>query len=151
MISVSNRQLSVYVLSRSTSSLHVLLFFFNETATTEIYTLSLHDALPICKKKLQYFGFTNSELLKTGFLSSASNQSKKFENVNFDLFAFNKIINEAWFYNNFDAMENYPKDLNEDKIESLIINVNHSNVTKEWKKWVQEFKKKYLAFSCKIN
>src|SRR3712207_7549546 len=26
----------------------VYLFFFNDTATTEIYTLSLHDALPIC-------------------------------------------------------------------------------------------------------
>src|ERR1044071_698174 len=25
-----------------------LTFFFNDTATTEIYTLSLHDALPIC-------------------------------------------------------------------------------------------------------
>ena len=25
-------------------------FFFNDTATTEIYTLSLHDALPIFKK-----------------------------------------------------------------------------------------------------
>src|SRR2546429_8554791 len=25
------------------------LFFFNDTATTEIYTLSLHDALPICR------------------------------------------------------------------------------------------------------
>src|SRR5258708_22430966 len=25
-------------------------FFFNDTATTEIYTLSLHDALPICRK-----------------------------------------------------------------------------------------------------
>src|SRR5258708_22079301 len=25
-----------------------LFFFFNDTATTEIYTLSLHDALPIC-------------------------------------------------------------------------------------------------------
>src|SRR2546425_10696612 len=25
----------------------VVLFFFNDTATTEIYTLSLHDALPI--------------------------------------------------------------------------------------------------------
>src|SRR2546422_8250681 len=24
-------------------------FFFNDTATTEIYTLSLHDALPICR------------------------------------------------------------------------------------------------------
>src|SRR5690349_23764567 len=32
------------------------LFFFNGTATTEIYTLSLHDALPICnlrKSRLQ--------------------------------------------------------------------------------------------------
>src|SRR5258708_20750772 len=26
----------------------VSFFFFNDTATTEIYTLSLHDALPIC-------------------------------------------------------------------------------------------------------
>src|SRR5258708_15051898 len=26
-------------------------FFFNDTATTEIYTLSLHDALPICLRR----------------------------------------------------------------------------------------------------
>src|SRR5947208_12018619 len=34
--------MSHYVFSTST------FFFFNDTATTEIYTLSLHDALPIC-------------------------------------------------------------------------------------------------------
>jgi len=28
----------------------VFFFFFNDTATTEIYTLSLHDALPICRR-----------------------------------------------------------------------------------------------------
>src|SRR5450432_4378584 len=28
--------------------LTLVFFFFNDTATTEIYTLSLHDALPIC-------------------------------------------------------------------------------------------------------
>src|SRR3712207_7251023 len=28
--------------------LNHIFFFFNDTATTEIYTLSLHDALPIC-------------------------------------------------------------------------------------------------------
>src|SRR3712207_8325365 len=28
-----------------------LFIFFNDTATTEIYTLSLHDALPICLAK----------------------------------------------------------------------------------------------------
>src|SRR3712207_7213936 len=27
----------------------IIFFFFNDTATTEIYTLSLHDALPICR------------------------------------------------------------------------------------------------------
>src|SRR5256885_12347761 len=30
-------------------SLAFFFFFFNDTATTEIYTLSLHDALPICE------------------------------------------------------------------------------------------------------
>src|SRR5256885_14407700 len=33
--------------SRSPASL--FFFFFNDTATTEIYTLSLHDALPISR------------------------------------------------------------------------------------------------------
>src|SRR5438309_10723677 len=28
----------------------IVFFFFNDTATTEIYTLSLHDALPICAR-----------------------------------------------------------------------------------------------------
>src|SRR5256885_1214109 len=34
-------------LFRSRDSFFCLFFFFNDTATTEIYTLSLHDALPI--------------------------------------------------------------------------------------------------------
>src|SRR5687768_18574312 len=34
------------------SSLTVIIFFFfNDTATTEIYTLSLHDALPISNRR----------------------------------------------------------------------------------------------------
>src|SRR3712207_8020337 len=31
----------------------MVFFFFNDTATTEIYTLSLHDALPICRRQRQ--------------------------------------------------------------------------------------------------
>src|SRR5256885_13904761 len=34
------------IISRSVAP---FFFFFNDTATTEIYTLSLHDALPICR------------------------------------------------------------------------------------------------------
>src|SRR2546427_7098548 len=32
----------------SYNAVRLLFFFFNDTPTTEIYTLSLHDALPIC-------------------------------------------------------------------------------------------------------
>src|SRR5438270_13594092 len=32
----------------------VLFFFFNDPPTTEIYTLSLHDALPICKRAMTW-------------------------------------------------------------------------------------------------
>src|SRR2546430_8749831 len=37
-------------------------FFFNDTATTEIYTLSLHDALPISASVVYTFGVTRMQL-----------------------------------------------------------------------------------------
>src|SRR3712207_7851446 len=43
------------------------LFFFNDTATTEIYTLSLHDALPIScglKDDSMHAGYTNKIFIK---------------------------------------------------------------------------------------
>src|SRR6266704_6144751 len=46
----ANYLLHLHLLSSRSSlplPLHPLFFFFNDTATTEIYTLSLHDALPI--------------------------------------------------------------------------------------------------------
>src|SRR5438067_13872495 len=42
----------------------IVSFFFNDTATTEIYTLSLHDALPISpnEKPANTMGSPNSRL-----------------------------------------------------------------------------------------
>src|SRR5260370_35718608 len=41
--------MSSTLVDRTIGRTHMLIFFFfNDTATTEIYTLSLHDALPIC-------------------------------------------------------------------------------------------------------
>src|SRR3712207_7277554 len=49
------------------------IFFFNDTATTEIYTLSLHDALPILREimrnpelGLKPVGFVDDDPLKAG-------------------------------------------------------------------------------------
>src|SRR5438132_584408 len=39
---------SALPIPRTTLCFSASLFFFNDTATPEIYTLSLHDALPIC-------------------------------------------------------------------------------------------------------
>src|SRR2546426_8992571 len=46
--------------------LSFFLFFFNDTATTEIYTLSLHDALPIYNGPRSAFG---SPILSRSILS----------------------------------------------------------------------------------
>src|SRR5258708_2282372 len=45
------------------------LFFFNDTATTEIYTLSLHDALPICARTDQFGGEGTGKPPKGGGLA----------------------------------------------------------------------------------
>src|SRR2546422_8492229 len=49
-------------------------FFFNDTATTEIYTLSLHDALPILT-----YGDVVAHLIKEGnnYLCSAASGMKQ--------------------------------------------------------------------------
>src|SRR5207248_10494334 len=48
------------------SILLCFLFFFNDTATTEIYTLSLHDALPISDDRLEAF-YDNPNALRDYF------------------------------------------------------------------------------------
>src|SRR5437667_6682019 len=50
-----------YPLLLTTLSSLFFFFFFNDTATTEIYTLSLHDALPISVDKVVDFIRSKSE------------------------------------------------------------------------------------------
>src|SRR3712207_9582860 len=45
-----------------------ILFFFNDTATTEIYTLSLHDALPISFSSRHPLSCPDLQALRLSFL-----------------------------------------------------------------------------------
>src|SRR5260221_12152356 len=47
----------------------IFFFFFNDTATTEIYTLSLHDALPICMTETSPIGVVSKLLPRHDALS----------------------------------------------------------------------------------
>src|SRR2546422_6428829 len=55
---------------RPLSTQNLPFFFFNDTATTEIYTLSLHDALPICVADANAFP-RNAEVLTHGMFIPA--------------------------------------------------------------------------------
>src|SRR5258708_33213470 len=52
----------------------LFLFFFNDTATTEIYTLSLHDALPIYSTNKREEGFLAVMKENPGIEVVSSNQ-----------------------------------------------------------------------------
>src|SRR5690606_41598933 len=62
----------------------MILFFYNDTASTEIYTLSLHDALPICFQialldLLPFMGRMDTLLDQgTGLLSNRTRLSKAY-------------------------------------------------------------------------
>src|SRR2546426_12378892 len=55
------------------------LFFFNDTATTEIYTLSLHDALPISHDGVLRFPLPAHLLVWLGDVDDVLNAGKPFQ------------------------------------------------------------------------
>src|SRR3712207_6866148 len=52
--------------------IYVFCFFFNDTATTEIYTLSLHDALPISMTSTSLLLFASSLACQKAVLVAGS-------------------------------------------------------------------------------
>ena len=66
-----NSNITITNISKTIIFLFSFIFFFNDTATTEIYTLSLHDALPILQAQYSYY---NAEFTRYG------NAQEKFNN-----------------------------------------------------------------------
>src|SRR5690242_21561512 len=69
------------MLLRASLSALFLFFFFNDTATTEIYTLSLHDALPICGSASGGTGRTCSAEIRSAARLLASTLSRSEEHT----------------------------------------------------------------------
>src|SRR3712207_9079516 len=59
------------------SCVSYVFFFFNDTATTEIYTLSLHDALPISLQMLARGGQVLAEALGLQLLGHRVGEAEK--------------------------------------------------------------------------
>ena len=115
-------------------------FFFNDTATTEIYTLSLHDALPISKKLFEKYEFSkflfnkiNKEEIKSvKLLSPLTFPSKKIEVSDFiNLFRDRyKSIKEILEKENLINLSSIRKIGNKNSFWTIIAMVSDKRVTK---------------------
>src|SRR3989442_9974075 len=75
------------------SSLYYFFFFFNDTATTEIYTLSLHDALPICtarRRRSSCFGHEGIGELARGIDRKSTRLNSSHVRISYAVFCLKK-------------------------------------------------------------
>ncbi|SKB81194.1 Glycosyltransferase involved in cell wall bisynthesis [Soonwooa buanensis] len=101
--------------------------------------------------KKAIFARTKQEVLKTTFKSSATGSYHEYGN-NFDVNRMNFIINEAWYTDKFNAMENYPKDFSDDYIKTFLDQANHPDAQySEWKKWSEKFKTQYRNLGAEVD
>src|ERR1041385_9437464 len=84
---------------------HRVFFFFNETATTEIYTLSLHDALPISRASSSCVLSRATDMVRVWSLKEIDRKSTRLNSshayISYAVFCLNKKIIEVldglWF------------------------------------------------------
>jgi hypothetical protein len=103
------------------------------------------------KSKINFARY-KQEILRTGFMSSATNEHKENFEENIDMFLFNKIINEAWFSNQLDVLSSLPNDIEEKSIVSVLENDSQKRIDpKKWISWKNNFKNKYQSIGCLID
>lgn len=94
---------------------------------------------------------TKEEKMKTTFKSSASGHYHDYD-VNLSVDKVNEIINEAWYNNEFDVMQNFPKDFSDDYIVSFLEKENHQDAkVEDWKKWAEHFKQQYRNLGANVD
>lgn len=103
------------------------------------------------KEKIKFARY-NHEILKTGFMSAATNQYKEDYAANVDMFAFNKLMNEAWLNDKFDVITSFPNDINAQEIIKILKDDCEKRISPtDWINWVDSFKGHYLKMGCKID
>lgn len=116
--------------------------------------LQIYNAVKVLNKEKDTIKFAryHHEILRTGFMSAATNQHKESYAGNVDMFTFNKLINEAWLTNQIDVISSLPNDIDKQKIiEILDSNYQKNLSSKDWINWVESFKGFYTQIGCKID
>lgn len=99
------------------------------------------------KKNLNIVAMSREESMKTTFQSSATNSYHK-SDFDFDVNYFNHLINEAWFNESFDAMQNFPQDFSLTYLEQFL---DEKIKVEEFQKWVAQFKDLYRNLGAIVD
>ncbi len=115
--------------------------------------LQICNALKFIKNnKNCCFGFLENEIVKTGFVSAATNLYKNYPNIDINMFVLNKILNESWYNDKFNTTSEFDEDLKNSEIESILnYHDNKKAKASEWEKWTTAFRQQYKDFGCKID
>lgn len=108
----------------------------------------IKNALKYVKDNKVYFGRTNTEVLKTGFMSSASS---KYNYSKFSIHNFNYVLNNFWLSNDSFFSTNLESDLDENKIKDILKSNDKSDTyINQWQDWVGNFKQEFRVIGCDI-
>lgn len=94
-----------------------------------------------------FFARTKKEIMKTTFQSSATNSYHQY-GINIDINLMNHLLNEAWFNDELDAMENFPKDFSSSYFEDFL---KGKIGIVAFRKWVEKFKTQYRNLGCETE
>ena len=110
----------------------------------------LKNGISYIKTKGKYpVAKTVNEVLKTGFISAATNSNKEHYESQLDMFLFNQLINDFWSKNELDVLENFPNDFSKDYIFEKLKSHNLL-LAEKWLNWHTEFKQQYIKLGCEI-
>lgn len=89
-------------------------------------------------------GRPGKEAIKTSWLSSATNE---FEGVDFNIFEFNRLINDKWLAGEINTLENYPHDYREGYFSKFLSPKQQIN----YSKWIASFKYPFIKSECETE
>lgn len=102
-------------------------------------------------KRDNLFGKLNYEMMNTTYVTSATNSYHKYGNE-FDVNHFNFLMNEAWFKENLDSMDNFPKDISQQTFGQILDeNENPKATKKNWLIWANKFKDQYRKQQVNVD
>ncbi|OGX87115.1 hypothetical protein BEN47_11575 [Hymenobacter lapidarius] len=109
----------------------------------------LARAMTWTKRRPARFAKAEQELTQTSFITSATNS---FADVEFDVFAGNHYLNEAWLHRRFDAMAGYPRDFDPEYLRPVFDQANDPRCTyANWQRWIVRFKQLYASMGVVVD